>query len=354
MIIEKDKLIKLLPNELSKFITRDTYEIVELKAESLISGKRFDLFFKIFFYTHFELNYNYAVKVYIDHIRAFTDNKFIEHDNPNKRTPEEFVFSALETFKSIKDNGFDSNISIIPLSKNGVPLNGSHRISASIVLSKSVKCVFLDIDDRKYDFEYFESRLVERKALDQVLLHSLDYIENLKLLVFYPVNLSLNTSPIEFFDDKIYHSNITMTKEGSLNLLYEVYRFEPFVYQSKTPNLELINKHKSCFRKSTNIDIFIINTSDETKFTKSKLAYREYIGVGKHSVHSTDNSYEAINLLKLLLNRNNIFALNSIPHMNWIRSKKILTKLQEAIYSNNLIYKDVLFCEQRDSRLLQY
>ena len=92
-----------------------TVEYIDAK-ELFLLNNRFDLIFKYIFIKYFEIkNTNFFKDLYLNSIKAF--NNFYEYDG-SKISKEDFYESFINLLDSIKNNGFNENLGVIPVDEN--------------------------------------------------------------------------------------------------------------------------------------------------------------------------------------------------------------------------------------------
>ena len=108
----------------------------------LLTPHRFDILFKYMYikYLRKGISEKWTDDVYGQHIRVWNG---LNELNPTKSGLEEYKVVFHKILESIEKNGFDETLSYIPYHENSrSPLNGSHRISASIFFNKPVYCKY--------------------------------------------------------------------------------------------------------------------------------------------------------------------------------------------------------------------
>lgn len=104
---------------------------IELKVdyvqpEQFLVSNRIDLICKLFYIECREkrADMTFAKELYTEHLRAFSEGTFTEPGNEEKNTIEKYFSSFDRLIDDIKKNGFDVSKSVIPISDNGVILDG--------------------------------------------------------------------------------------------------------------------------------------------------------------------------------------------------------------------------------------
>src|SRR5690554_4995810 len=96
-----------------------TYEKLEVPAKSLITVNRFDLFAKMLYIKYRESNPALALDIYKSHIKAFNPD-LKEPGREDKDGYQDFIKVFDDLIDYFQKNEFDENISVIPVSEDGV------------------------------------------------------------------------------------------------------------------------------------------------------------------------------------------------------------------------------------------
>jgi hypothetical protein len=172
-IVSKEQLSKLIEPHILKRLDGKEYRIYTIPAKKLLGVNRFDLAIKLWYLEALHRNsadYEDAALAYKEHIRAFTCGNFKEKGNAAKTGIECYYNDFKEVLNRIERDGFDCNLSVIPLAKSGEILNGAHRVASAIFLGKSVSVVQTELKAPKFNFKYFLERNVNPHFLMRTAL----------------------------------------------------------------------------------------------------------------------------------------------------------------------------------------
>ena len=90
---------------------------MQTKPIKLLTYNRLDVIFKILYLKYLDLNAKkLSSDLYFSHIKIITNGLFVEN-NSNKKTYDDFLFEFKKVSNSIRENGFDSEISEIQFQK---------------------------------------------------------------------------------------------------------------------------------------------------------------------------------------------------------------------------------------------
>ena len=122
-----------------------SYSVENVKARTLLSPLRFDLYGKLYYAKHRHDDPTQARRVYIEHIKAFNPDGR-EPGRDDKTSFEDFISTFDSLLDYFKDNEFDENKSIVPVSSNGIILDGAHRLAALAYYDKEITIArFVDV-----------------------------------------------------------------------------------------------------------------------------------------------------------------------------------------------------------------
>lgn len=291
-------------------LEKDAYEVFEVLAVNLLTYNRFDLAFKLMFLDLYNINPNLAKDVYVEHIRAFSFGKFTEPGNELKQGSEKFLTDFLRTFEKIKSSGFDSDLTLIPLSSNGTIANGAHRVASAIYLGEKVSVVSLETPDQIYDYEFFYKRNVNSSLLDKAAIKFSEYADNVHIAFLWPSGQKEH-GELEFeIPNVIYKKTIKLNSLGAHNLLSQVYNGESWLGSIDDNFKGVGGKLVECFRNFESFSVVAFQTDDMASVLKVKNKIRKIAGIGKHSVHITDTKEEAIRCARTVFSDNGIHFLN--------------------------------------------
>ena len=141
----------------------------------------------------------------------------------------------------------------------------------------------------------------------------------------------------------------------------QLYKGENWVGTERDDFSGAKRKAKWCFQNKNKVKVLLLNSSLD-KLTQAKLDFREIYGLGKHSIHSTDNHEEVIRIAQQVFNDNSIHFINNSKEKNFSTYSTLIKEYQEWLKKFN--YDEEIFCLDgsvtmaaygiRDSRDLDY
>lgn len=337
MLIKKSELAKLVNVNLKKHVLQDEYTIAEINPLHFFSGNRFDLTAKYIYASALNLGIEeiFAEELYLAHIKAF--NGFVENDESQKIGKEAFLSSFRNLYESIKNDGVSKN-SIIPLSKNGVPLDGAHRIAVAAALGKNISTVTLDAESPNYNYEFFQHRGLETKYLDFIATQYAKLKDNIFVVMVWPSAEGKENELqqiLKEYGDIIYRKEMRLQNEGPVHLVKQAYKNEAWVGSYKDGFIGAQNKARWCFEKNGPLRAYLLESNQDMIEMKEKI--RKLFNIEKHAVHINDTKQETLELIGLLFNANSIHWMNHarVKNFSWFNTLFESYKLSLKESKNN-------------------
>ena len=152
--------------------TNNNYKIYEVEPHELLSPINYDIFIK---YLYFKNNDNkFFKKMYLNHVKAF--NNFKEPDG-SKNNKKDYL-NACNNF--MKNNDYKNTI--IPISKQGIIIDGSHRVAISIIKKQNVLCTDFEADDLYFDFNFFIKRGLKKEYCEYIGFVIIELVNNISFI----------------------------------------------------------------------------------------------------------------------------------------------------------------------------
>lgn len=312
--------------------------IKRVKARSLLSPKRFDLFAKLYYAANISTNREYALKVYTEHIKAFNpDGKEPGRDDKNG------VGDFIEAFNSLIEHfstaEFDESVSIIPVDRNGIILDGAHRVAALALYDKDV--VIAQFDDvvakAKFDYNYFKDRGLSWEICDVIALEMMHWLHNTHVACLWPKMSAdekrIAVNEIGNHHTIAYHKDVKLTLQALVHFVKSIYGEQPWTKSQAAVE----DKALRCFG-GNEIVSFVFFTADEdlADLIKEKEQLRDIFGDGKDSLHITDNSTETKQIAGLVLDRSSL--------MQWNQAERgIYNRVKQKVDERIMYFKKVQF-----------
>lgn len=318
------------------------YEICEIDAKELLVANRIDLIAKLKYIENREkkLNNDFIIELYKRHLEAFSNGSFVEPGKEEKNSFEKYCEEFDNIIDNIKDNGFNSEISLVPVGDDNTILDGAHRVASCIYFNKKIKVIKFKNITLKCDLNFFKSRLLDEEFLDYLMLEYAKYKNDCIVFCLWPRSFgdkrSVAQKIIEDNFSIMYTKEIDLSYDGLRNFMIQVYKEFEWVGNYKDHFGGVYPQLDSCYKEKSNIKIVIVETKEISKVLEVKKQIRDLYNVGNYSIHSTDNNIETLTMLRTLLNRNSINLLNSGKPDKFCEFYEMFLEYKNKIYDENL------------------
>ncbi|MBR1793040.1 MAG: hypothetical protein IJ764_05310 [Bacteroidales bacterium] len=314
----------------------------------LIHPDRLDILLKLYYVDARVrgLDMTYPTEVYMRHIEVMTSYTNNELGQRDKSSLHSFLSAFNHLIDSFQSEGFRDDISVIPVSADGIILDGAHRVACAIYFGSPVTILRLlgvrhggTAEPLHYGYEYFKKLWFGEEFLHLAVLQYLKYSrKNIYMACLWPAACDADKRQKAFAIINQSHS-VICTKE----VFFSFTAFDRFiaqVYMNDDWVGSIANGFKGSLGKSsvtykdgipTTFILFEGANVGETLSLKQQI--REIFGMGKHSVHITDTTEESRFLSEIVFNTNSLsFLEHGVPHRNGSLLRRI-NRPQDAIMS---------------------
>jgi len=309
----------------------------------LITNQRFDVIVKYLYAQSIIKNYQTDTykNFYKEHLIKW--NNCFEISNPSKNSFEIFDNTFKDIITNISENGFDPQISKIPVVNDKYIVNGAHRLAASLALNKNV---FTEESTSIKDGQLICSWEGEFKKLnlsetlcDRVALEYAKLKTNTYIVSVFPStggNIEVPLSILKKYGSVFYYKQIKLEKNGPLNFMRELYAGEQWAGNHQNNYIGYRQKEGLCFTQNAPVTIFLVEFDSVEQSVRAKEEIRNRFNIGKHSVHINDTHDQTIRLSQCVFNQNSIkFMCDSIPS-DYKKFDGLLNSFKKYIEDNNL------------------
>ena len=256
----------------------------------LINHNRLDVFFKL----NFLLSKDQEIVSgdYAEHISVMTNGSMNEPGSTEKRGLNAFLQEFNRIEESILENGYDDQISKIPLAKDRTIKNGSHR--AAVCLKHNVKPIFVETTDSpdKYNYKYFRRNMISEESITRAVNLYLKFSEeNYFVAIVWPAAFESIFS--NHFPNVIYAREEKLSFDPLKNLVWYVYKDEPWIGGPIDNYGGATSKARSCYGPSEKVKLVVFQADSLSEVLRFKSKLREKANIGKSSIHITDTNAEA-------------------------------------------------------------
>ena len=287
------------------------------EAIQLIVPKRFDLIAKYLYacsFIHKEL--------YIRHIEALSGGNFREPGQPWKNSCKKYIESFNALIVSIYEHGFDETISTVPLSENGVILDGAHRVAVGATLDTTIDCVYA-VGECNFNSFFFRKQYLKKRMLEYMAIKYTE-IKSEKLILMFVPQKKLKKFECLLSDNKnvecVYQCKIEINKklQDNINLMLKMNHItgQDNICANKRGKVYLLESYEEDnLSKMCECSSFFSDTADGIKiYTKCFFDFNTY------------NLLSSLNPQKLL---------NIIKNINYQQKEIRINKYMNCIYLGN-------------------
>lgn len=311
-----------------------------LDPTDLLVPYRLDVLIKIYYVDCFvrKLNMSYAVEAYKAHIYSITAFTNKENGQLNKSSQEDFIKEFNKLIESFKNGGFDSKKSLIPISKEGIILDGAHRLACAIYFRSPVTVARLNYVSFSgeyptpiYDYNYFQKYALPGDFLDLAARIYLRYSKkNIYIACLWPSALGKEKreKALKMINEShpiIYVKKIKMSFKAHDRLISQIYMNDVWVGNINNNFKGTKNKSVLCYEKKGYSSFILFEGINKEDTLDLKEEIREVFNKGKHSIHISDNTEESIYISNYVYNNS---SLNFLEKANLGKCPKLVNQLR--------------------------
>jgi hypothetical protein len=286
----------------------------------LVSAWRFDIMAKYIYAKHRELGVknDWAKKIYSEHLHVWGNYK---ESWPKKDGLEEYLNAFHAILSSIKNEGFSTKYSVVPIDSRKLISNGGHRVAASLLYGKEVVCKYYSQwqapiataeffrKNQKHVKGGLPEKYLDAMALEYAALRSNTFIAHI-----FPIAAGKDAELKEILDEYgviVYEKKVFLHHHGPLNFIKLIYQGEPWIgnYGNDFAGARRDSKTRfSNAKQPMRVLLFECKSLELVRECKAKI--RALFGLGNFSIHINDTHEDTIRLSQVLFNENSIHVLN--------------------------------------------
>lgn len=177
------------------------YEIISLPATELLSCGRFDLFAKLFYIRNRGTRPLLAKRVYLEslHVMVPFGKEWGKEEEKSSFAIHVRAFNDL--IDEFRSGDFNPSISIVPIGKDKVLLDGAHRVAALAYYGKDVTvCSFSAVEGLVFPHPFFlESGRITGYVMDLIALEGVRWLKGLNMLISWSGTFQGSVGPKVFY-----------------------------------------------------------------------------------------------------------------------------------------------------------
>lgn len=315
-----------------------------IDARKLICPQRFDLYANLLYIDHKMkgVKDEYALSVYKERTRTITGFKMSEAQNARKNSFEDFlaVFDAL--IDDTRNGKYDAERTLIPVDKNYVLMDGTHRVSCAAYFGKEIKVLrFVDYEIPHMSSDFLRKNIIPEATLDAMALESCRWHDNLFMLVFWPKSFlqpDVFDRAFKYVYEKsvvVYQKECNMSYSAIRNLMIQMYGHMDWVGSIENDFSATYTKADEVWDKNGKCSFILIQAPSCDYVLKMKSEIREMFDVGLASIHTTDNIRETKIVANAIYNPNSMFFLHHAKPTTFKKSYRMMEEYKKTLINNH-------------------
>ncbi|MBL9126637.1 MAG: FkbM family methyltransferase, partial [Verrucomicrobiales bacterium] len=286
----------------------------DLAPADLLSAARFDLPAQLLYARHRALGVHaeHAARVYEEHVRAFSKGSCREGDGI-KSGLEDYVRAFDAVLDSVRERGLDPRVSLMPVDRHHVPIDGAHRAAAAIAFDSRVPALVFDFQANRYDWRFFRDRGLPESTLDALALEFVRHRTDTHFLHLFPTAEGRDAEVRALLQEHgtiVYEKSLRLTGEGPATLVRELYAREAWIGTWANGFAGARKDASVRFSGTDALRLFLFCCDDLDRAKALKARVRELFGQGNYSCHVNDSHEETLRLARTYFNANSVHFLN--------------------------------------------
>jgi len=328
----------------------EPYKIEWVNPESLLTSRRIDIIAKLEYLNSIEsgLESPFLKELYVSHIEAFSLGTFKEPGNKKKSSAEDYINVFRELYFEIKENGFDSNISAVPVGKGNIILNGSHRTAIALKLNLKIPIIRFEDIIVDYGFDFFSNRKLKQKYLNYLITRYLEYRKDIFVGCVWPIAnddqeiLDMTLNELNLKNNIVHKFNINLNRQQLRNLIYETYNHQEWLGNFRNRYSGAESKTIQTYKKGNMVTFFTLEAITIDEISHFKREFRKKFSFDKHSIYISDNFQESLILSRIIYNQNTIDFLSLSRFEKYENVVSLVKSLKNNIVISKIDPKEVL------------
>lgn len=303
-----------------------------INPRTLPLSNRFDVIIKYNLVYDLIINghMDYSLEAYKLHILSFTYGSFKEPYG-QKYSFSDYLHSFIDMIRDFQLNGFNEEISLIPIGNDNFILDGSHRLALALVLKENIHAVFLNIQSQNYGYEFFYKRGMKDSLLDFSLLDFINKNMDVRVAIIWPKAEESDSyrEGERYLNSKLdvlCYKSISSDYLSLLHITLHCYYHQEFIGNSRNNFKGAHQKVHSVHNKSAKVKIIFFYSDSDSSLIQIKENFRRILGINHSSIHISDGYSDTKLISKLILSHS---TFNSFFSQKIELSKYSLSKLED-------------------------
>lgn len=312
------------------------YPITYIEAKKLVVPERLDLIAKIL-YVDYYLNHRkgeFALDYYKRDLEVCTFGTFNEYGDSSKNSFADYCDSFHRLIESVRCNGMKREW-VVPVDKNGIIMDGAHRTAVAAYFGLSVPIIKFDVCCPKMDADLYKKRLAKKEDIEFALTEVCKWKDDLYACCMWPAAEDAEKREraihiLEMETAVLYRKTINITGNGLNTLIPQIYLSKDWIGSIDNRFVSAAPKIEGCSGNGK-LDVLLFRADglDHVKIIKGRM--RDLFGLAENSLHITDDTKEALDVMQLLFNENSVYFLNHANPFYYIDLNKRIYRFKQML-----------------------
>lgn len=338
--------------QVEKAVEESAYFVADMQARELLSNKRFDIYAKLVYIDHKvkRVDMKYALDIYKRHLEVITGYTFIEYGQPDKNSFAKYVECFDHLIDVFQREEYDPSLSLIPVDKNNIPIDGSHRVSCAVYFNQKVKVVkFENYESPDYSCHWFNEHYLLETTQNAISLEFCNWHSDIYMACLWPTAFmmkQLRHEAVRLMEHSVRivsSCRIDLGQNGLRNFLIQVYGFMPWTGTVANHFSGIYSKlNEISSANNSTVEFFLFQADDLDKVLEMKEQIRNLFKLDKGAVHITDNAEETRQIARLIYNTNSVHHLKYACPDKYVHSYEMCMEFKSLLLNNGYKLSDYI------------
>jgi hypothetical protein len=329
------------------------YEIIEIDARNLLGYNRFDLY-AILSYIDYKVkgltDIDYALELYKERTKVMTNFTFSEVGKENKNNFNDFIQILDKLISDFKDENFNSDKTLIPVTSSNVLIDGAHRVACAAYFNQKLKIIkFTEWDiNQNITAEFLSNRALPNEFLDRMVLEYCKWHKDIYIFFLWPKafdNLTLlqkANNLINNYLTVIYRKKTKMKFIGIRNLMAQIYVHMEWISTENNHFQNAFIKTNEVWSNNGIVEFILVSSDSYEQVLRLRQEIYNIFQVESVSIHSTNNYKETKTAVDLIFNKNSFHHLIFGEPDKYLKSHHLIEEYKIFILKNGFNINDFI------------
>ena len=323
------------------YAEHDSHKVTLINAKQLLKPERFDLAAKTLLARTLRegKDTTWAKNVYREHLAKWSGGDFVETDGSGKSGFETYYQTFEALFQQMSREGFNTKMSVLPVSEDIIIHDGAHRAGIAIDLGLTVPIATSQIKASVYDYRFFQGCGLRDTYLDAMALEYCERTEDSYIAYLFPVEGRDDDQAIAYLQEvgSIYYDRpLELTRRGIHNLVAQIYRGEHWLGTASNGFAGAESHVKNRYLPGQDVRCIFFQADSLEEVVEAKTRIRGIYNQGNYPVHINDTHEEIVHVGRQILNTNGRHFMNHGQPGRYPKAHQRLEQFREHLQANNL------------------